>query len=558
MAKAPAEIPSYVHGASEVPLLGETIGRNLDRTVARVPDRDALVSVHQGVRLTYAQFLAAVEEVARGLLALGIEPGERVGIWSPNNAEWVICQFATAKVGAILVNVNPAYRTSELAYALGQSGVSTLVLAPRFRQADYLDMLDQVAGQLPALGQRVVLGPDTPAGAMGWDDLREAGAGVPVDRLREREALLQFDDPINIQYTSGTTGFPKGATLSHHNILNNGFFIGEGCRYTEADRVAIPVPLYHCFGMVLGNLACTTHGAAMVYPAEAFEPEATLAAVQAERCTALYGVPTMFIAELEHPRFAEFDLASLRTGIMAGSPCPVEVMKKVQADMHMAEVTICYGMTETSPVSFQSGTDDPVDKRVSTVGRVHPHVEVKVVDPDSGRVVPRGGAGELCTRGYVVMLGYWDNQEATAEAIDRAGWMHTGDLATLDEDGYANVVGRIKDMVIRGGENVYPREVEEFLYQHPAVGDVQVVGVPDARYGEELCAWVRLREGQAVDGEELRAWCRGRIASFKIPRYWKFVDEFPMTVTGKVQKFKMREVSVAELGLQDAAATPTA
>jgi len=558
MAKAPTDVPSYVHGASEIPLLGETIGRNLDRTAARVPDRDALVSVHQGIRLTYAQFLAAVEEVARGLLALGVEPGERVGIWSPNNAEWVTLQYATAKVGAIMVNVNPAYRTSELAYALGQSGVSTLVLAARFRQADYLDMLDRVAGELPALHRRVVLGPDTPAGAMGWDDLRQAGARVPVDRLREREALLQFDDPINIQYTSGTTGFPKGATLSHHNILNNGFFIGEGCRYTDADRICIPVPLYHCFGMVLGNLACTTHGAAMVYPAEAFEPEATLAAVQAERCTSLYGVPTMFIAELEHPRFADFALSSLRTGIMAGSPCPVEVMKKVQADMHMAEVTICYGMTETSPVSFQSGTDDPVDKRVSTVGRVHPHVEVKVVDPDGGRVVPRGTPGELCTRGYVVMLGYWDNEEATGEAIDRAGWMHTGDLATIDEDGYANVVGRIKDMVIRGGENVYPREVEEFLYQHPAVGDVQVVGVPDERYGEELCAWVRLREGQTVTGEELREWCRGRIATFKIPRYWRFVDEFPMTVTGKVQKFKMREVSIAELGLEAAADARTA
>jgi fatty-acyl-CoA synthase len=558
MAKEPTDVPSYVHGASEVPLLGETIGRNLDRTAARVPDRDALVSVHQGIRLTYAQFLAAVEEVARGLLALDVQPGERVGIWSPNNAEWVTLQYATAKVGAILVNVNPAYRTSELAYALGQSGVSTLVLAPRFRQADYLEMLDQVAGELPALGRRVVLGPDTPAAAMGWDDLREAGDRVPVDRLREREALLQFDDPINIQYTSGTTGFPKGATLSHHNILNNGFFIGEGCRYTEADRVAVPVPLYHCFGMVLGNLACTTHGAAMVYPAEAFEPEATLAAVQSERCTALYGVPTMFIAELEHPRFADFDLTSLRTGIMAGSPCPVEVMKKVQADMHMAEVTICYGMTETSPVSFQTGTDDPVDKRVSTVGRIHPHVEAKVIDPDNGRIVPRGQPGELCTRGYLVMLGYWDNQEATREAVDRAGWMHTGDLATLDADGYANVVGRIKDMVIRGGENVYPREVEEFLYQHPAVGDVQVVGVPDERYGEELCAWVRLREGQAVGGEELREWCRGRIASFKIPRYWRFVDEFPMTVTGKVQKFKMREVSVAELGLEAAADARTA
>ena len=553
-----ASEPSYVHGASPVALLGETIGQNLDRTAARVPDNDALVSVHQGVRLTYAQFQAAVEEVARGLLALGIEPGERVGIWSPNNAEWVTLQYATAKAGAILVNINPAYRTSELAYALGQSGVSTLVLAPRFRQADYLDMLDQVAGDLPALGRRVVLGPEVPAGAMGWDELRDAAGRVPVERLAAREGLLQFDDPINIQYTSGTTGFPKGATLSHHNILNNGFFIGEGCGYTEADRVCIPVPLYHCFGMVLGNLACTTHGAAMVYPAEGFEPEATLAAVQAERCTSLYGVPTMFIAELEHPRFADFDLTSLRTGIMAGSPCPVEVMKKVQADMHMDEVTICYGMTETSPVSFQTGTDDPVDKRVATVGRIHPHVEVKVIDPDSGRVVPRGTTGELCTRGYVVMLGYWEDPEATAAAIDQARWMHTGDLATLDGDGYANIVGRIKDMVIRGGENVYPREVEEFLYQHPAVADVQVVGVPDTRYGEELCAWVRLREGQETTGEELRDWCRGQIASFKIPRYWRFVEEFPMTVTGKVQKFKMRETSVAELGLQGATRIETA
>ena len=553
-----ASEPSYVHGASPVALLGETIGQNLDRTAARVPDNDALVSVHQGVRLTYAQFQAAVEEVARGLLALGIEPGERVGIWSPNNAEWATLQYATAKAGAILVNINPAYRTSELAYALGQSGVSTLVLAPRFRQADYLDMLDQVAGDLPALGRRVVLGPEVPAGAIGWDELRDAAGRVPVERLAEREALLQFDDPINIQYTSGTTGFPKGATLSHHNILNNGFFIGEGCGYTEADRVCIPVPLYHCFGMVLGNLACTTHGAAMVYPAEGFEPEATLAAVQAERCTSLYGVPTMFIAELEHPRFADFDLTSLRTGIMAGSPCPVEVMKKVQADMHMDEVTICYGMTETSPVSFQTGTDDPVDKRVATVGRIHPHVEVKVIDPDNGRLVPRGTTGELCTRGYVVMLGYWEDPGATAAAIDQAGWMHTGDLATLDGDGYANIVGRIKDMVIRGGENVYPREVEEFLYQHPAVADVQVVGVPDTRYGEELCAWVRLREGQETTGEELRDWCRGRIASFKIPRYWRFVEEFPMTVTGKVQKFKMRETSVAELGLEGATRIETA
>jgi fatty-acyl-CoA synthase len=553
-----AEALSYLHGAGPVPLLGETIGENLDRTVARFPDHDAVISVHQGIRQTYAEFHAAVTETARGLLALGIEPGERVGIWSPNNLEWVTLQYATAKVGAILVNINPAYRTSELAYALGQSGVSSLVLAPRFRQADYVDMLDQVAGELPQLRRRVVLGPDTPAGAMSWDDLREAAARGSVDQLGAREAQLQFDDPINIQYTSGTTGFPKGATLSHHNILNNGFFIGEGCRYTEADRVAIPVPLYHCFGMVLGNLACTTHGAAMVYPSEAFEPEATLAAVQAERCTSLYGVPTMFIAELEHPRFTEFDYSSLRTGIMAGSPCPVEVMKKVQSDMHMAEVTICYGMTETSPVSFQTAPDDPVDKRVSTVGRIHPHVEAKVVDPDNGRIVPRGQPGELCTRGYLVMLGYWNNDQATAESIDRAGWMHTGDLATVDADGYANIVGRIKDMVIRGGENVYPREVEEFLYQHPAVSDVQVVGVPDPRYGEELCAWVRLKEGQTVGGEELREWCRGKIATFKIPRYWKFVDSFPMTVTGKVQKFKMRESSVAELGLESVERIETA
>ena len=552
------EAVSYLHGASQVPLLGETIGENLDRTVARFGDRDALISVHQGIRQTWAEFHAAVEEVARGLLALGIEAGDRVGIWSPNNAEWVTLQYATAKVGAILVNVNPAYRTSELAYALAQSGVSTLVLAPRFRQADYLAMLDQVAGQLPALHRRVVLGPEAPPGAMRWDDLREAAGRASVDELRAREALLQFDDPINIQYTSGTTGFPKGATLSHHNILNNGFFIGEGCRYTEADRVCIPVPLYHCFGMVLGNLACTTHGAAIVYPAESFDPESTLAAVEAERCTSLYGVPTMFIAELEHPRFAELDLSGLRTGIMAGSPCPVEVMKKVQSDMHMAEVTICYGMTETSPVSFQTAPDDPVDKRVSTVGRIHPHVEAKVVDPATGRVVPRGVPGELCTRGYLVMLGYWENEEATGEAVDRAGWMHTGDLATVDPDGYANIVGRIKDMVIRGGENVYPREVEEFLYQHPAVSDVQVVGVPDPKYGEELCAWVRLKEGQVVSGEDLHDWCRGQIASFKIPRYWRFVDAFPMTVTGKVQKFRMRETSVDELGLEAASQTRTA
>jgi fatty-acyl-CoA synthase len=545
----PAAI-SYVSGPGPVPLLGETIGANLDRTVAAHPDNDAVVSVHQGIRLSYAAFAEAVEEVARGLIGIGVEPGERVGIWAPNSAEWAILQYATAKMGAILVNLNPAYRSSEIAYALGQAGVSTLVMAPRFRSIDYVATLEEVAGDLPGLTRRIVLGGDTPAGSMSWDDLRDAASGATADQLRAREAVLQFDDPVNIQYTSGTTGFPKGATLSHHNILNNGYFVGRGCGYTDADRVCVPVPLYHCFGMVMGNLACTTHGATIVYPAEGFEPEATLAAVAAERCTSLYGVPTMFIAELDHPGFAGHDLSSLRTGIMAGSPCPVEVMKRVRAEMHMDEVTICYGMTETSPVSFQTATDDPVDKRVGTVGRVHPHVEVKVVDPDSGRVVPRGEPGELCTRGYPVMLGYWDNAEATAESIDRAGWMHTGDLAVLDDDGYANIVGRIKDLVIRGGENVYPREVEEFLYGHPAIADVQVIGVPDERYGEELCAWVRLRDGEQAGGDELRDGCQGRIASFKVPRYWRFTDEFPMTVTGKVQKFKMREVSIEELGLK--------
>src|SRR5512133_2604498 len=549
--------PSYSHGASGVPLLGETIGANLRRVAARHPDREAVVDVPSGRRWTYAGLDLDTDGLARGLIAAGIEAGDRVGIWAPNCAEWVLLQYATAKAGIVLVNINPAYRSSELGYALRQSGVRLLVSAESFKTSNYRAMVDEVRGgpDAPAQLERVIY-----LGSPEWEELLAAGAGVPGEPgpLADRAAGLSFDDPINIQYPSGTTGFPKGATLSHHNILNNGFFIGEGCRYTEQDRVCIPVPFYHCFGMVLGNLACTTHGAAMVYPAEGFEPEATLAAVQSERCTALYGVPTMFIAELEHPRFGDFDLSSLRTGIMAGSPCPVEVMKKVQADMHMDEVTICYGMTETSPVSFQTGTDDPVDKRVATVGKVHPHVEVKVIDPDNGRIVPRETPGELCTRGYVVMLGYWDNPEATAEAIDQARWMHTGDLATLDADGYANIVGRIKDMVIRGGENVYPREVEEFLYQHPAISDVQGVGVPDERYGEELCAWVRLREGQQVGGEELREWCRGKIASFKIPRYWRFVDEFPMTVTGKVQKFKMRETSVAELGLEGAERTQTA
>src|SRR3981081_4445250 len=542
---------SYVHGASDVPLLGEPIFQNLRRAAAHFGDREALVVAHQNHRSTYRELVGECELVARGLLARGVKKGDRVGIWSPNRYEWVVIQYATARIGAILVNINPAYRTAELEYALNQSGGSFLILARAFRQADYVGMLGEVRGRCPELREALVL-------EDGWDALLRDSQRVDEARLAEREAGLQFDDPINIQYTSGTTGFPKGATLSHHSILNNGFFIGEALRYTEADRVCIPVPFYHCFGMVLGNLACTTHGSAMVIPGEAYDPEAVMETVQKEHCTSLYGVPTMFIGELEHPRFKEFDFSSLRTGIMAGSPCPVEVMKKVQTVMHIPEMTIAYGMTETSPVSTQSATDDPLEKRVSTVGRVHPHVEIKVVAPATGAVVPRGQSGELCSRGYIVMLGYWNNEQATRQAIDAARWMHTGDLATMDELGYVNIVGRIKDMIIRGGENIYPREVEEFLYGHPAISDVQVIGVPSERYGEEVMAWVKLREGTTPSGEDLAAWCKGKIASYKIPRHWKFVDSFPMTVTGKVQKFKMREAAVEELGLAKAAGVRTA
>jgi fatty-acyl-CoA synthase len=543
---------SYTHGASITPLLGETIGENLERTAARVPDATALVSRHQGRRYTYAEFDEAVNQVARGLMAIGLGPGDRVGIWSPNNAEWVLIQYATAKAGVILVNINPAYRTSELAYALRQSGCRMLVSAQAFKTSDYRAMIDEVRPDLPALERTLFLGsPD-------WDDLLQAAASVSTEQLRQRMAGLGFDDPINIQYTSGTTGFPKGATLSHHNILNNGFFVGEACRYTEADSVCIPVPFYHCFGMVLGNLACTTHGAAMVIPEAAFEPKSVLETVAAERCTSLYGVPTMFIAELDHPEFDRYDLSSLRTGIMAGSPCPVEVMKQVVSRMHMEEVTICYGMTETSPVSTQTVPEDSLEHRVSTVGRVHPHVEIRIVDPESGRTLPRGEPGELCTRGYSVMTGYWDDPERTAEAVDAARWMHTGDLATMDGDGYLNIVGRIKDMIIRGGENIYPREIEEFLYGHPDVSDVQVIGVPDVKYGEELMAWVKVREGATLTEEALKEFCRGKIAHYKVPRYVKFTDEFPMTVTGKIQKFKMREQAVDELRLEGAAGVRTA
>jgi fatty-acyl-CoA synthase len=544
--------PSYAAGTSVLPLLGETIGDNLARTAARVPDSEALVECATGRRWTYRDLDAAVDVLALGLLGLDLAAGDRVGIWAPNCAEWVLLQYATARVGIVLVNINPAYRTHELAYALNQSGCRVLVSAPEFKTSNYVEMVDAVRPEVATLETVIYLG--TPE----WDRLAHSDGGATIELVRARAAMLSPDDPINIQYTSGTTGFPKGATLSHHNILNNGFFIGEGCCYTEADRVCIPVPFYHCFGMVLGNLAVTTHGACIVIPAPGFDADLSLQAVQAERCTSLYGVPTMFIAELALPHFSSYDLSTLRTGIMAGSPCPVEVMKRVVSEMHMAEVTICYGMTETSPVSTQTLAHDDLERRVSTVGRVHPFVEVKVVDPDTGLTADRGAPGELCTRGYSVMLGYWDDQERTAEVIDQARWMHTGDLATMDDEGYLNIVGRIKDMVIRGGENVYPREVEEFLYSHPAIADVQVVGVPDEKYGEELCAWVIVREGQTVSEAEVREFCDGKLARYKIPRYVLVVTEFPMTVTGKVQKFKMRDASIERFGLQAAATATTA
>jgi fatty-acyl-CoA synthase len=531
---------SYAHGASAVPLLGETIGANLRRTVDRFGDREALVVRHQGYRATYRQLWEQIEVAARGLLARGVQPGDRVGIWSPNRFEWVVLQYATARIGAILVNINPAYKAVELEYSLNQSGVSLLCLARGFRHTDYRVILAEVRPKCPALRDTLVIDDD-------WETLLAAGRGVGEAELLAIENRLQFDDPINIQYTSGTTGSPKGATLSHHNILNNAFFTGERLGYTEADRVCVPVPFYHCFGMVLGNLGCTSRGACIVVPAEAFDPLTVLETIQAERCTSLYGVPTMFIAELNHPRFAEFDLSSLRTGIMAGAPCPVEVMKQVQSRMHLPEVTIVCGMTETSPASTQTTPDDPFDKRVETVGRPCPHTEIKIIDPATGAVVPRGVPGEQCTRGYLVMLGYWNDPAATAKAIDAAGWMHTGDLAVMDDDGYVRIVGRIKDVIIRGGENVYPREVEEFLHTIPGVAEAQVIGVPCAVYGEEVMAWVRLHDGATLTGDDLRAACLGRIATYKIPKYWKFVDAFPLTVTGKVQKFRMREIAAAEL-----------
>ena len=543
--------PSYVHGAGDAPLLGQTIGDNLRATVERFPERDALIVCDQGFRASYRQLWDLTNRLARALLARGVARGDRVGIWAPNRYEWVVTQYATARIGAILVNVNPAYRAHELEYALRQSGIRLLLHARRFRSADYTAIVGSVRAACPALTETVVLDD-------AWDALLAESVAVEDAALAEREASLRFDDPINIQYTSGTTGAPKGATLSHHNILNNGYFCGEILRYTEADRVLVPVPFYHCFGMVIGNLACTTHGACIVVPSEAFDPAATLAAVEKERCTSIYGVPTMFIAQLNHADFAGTDFSSLRTGVMAGSPCPVEVMKQVREQMNVREITICYGMTETSPVSTQTRVDDSVEKRVSSVGRIHPHVEIKVIDPETGQVVPQGTSGELCTRGYCVMLGYWNDPAATAAAIDEAHWMHTGDLATMDADGYVKIVGRIKDMIIRGGENISPREVEEFLYTHPDVEDAQVIGVPSVKYGEEVMAWVKPRSGTAVTGDQLRAFCHGEIATYKIPRYWKFVDAFPLTVTGKVQKYRMREVSTAELKLTAAAGIRTA
>ncbi|MFD7007389.1 AMP-binding protein [Rhodococcus jostii] len=539
-------LPSYTNGVWDAPMLGDTIGDNFDRTVAAHGDRDALVDRPSGRRWTYAELRRDVDAVAAGLLKRGIGKGDRVGIWAPNCPEWTLIQFATAKIGAVLVNINPAYRAHELKYVLDQAGIRLLVSAPEFKSSDYAAMIEEVRPQCPDLEMVVLLG------SAEWSRLASDGmAAHEADPalLPAAQAALSSDDPINIQYTSGTTGFPKGATLSHHNILNNGYFVGELCHYTENDRVCIPVPFYHCFGMVMGNLACTSHGATMIIPGPSFDPTATLQAVEAEKCTSLYGVPTMFIAELAEPDFASFDLSSLRTGIMAGSPCPVEVMKQVIEQMGMAEVSICYGMTETSPVSLQTRSDDTIDQRVSTVGRVGPHLEVKIVDPATGLTVPRGTPGELCTRGYSVMLGYWNNPEKTAEAIDTGRWMHTGDIGVMDSDGYVAITGRIKDMVIRGGENVYPREIEEYLYTHPDILDAQVIGVPDAKYGEELMVWVRMKDGaEPLDAAKVREFCTGKLAHYKIPKYVHVVDEFPMTVTGKVRKVEMREQSLDLIG----------
>ncbi|MFV0296455.1 MAG: AMP-binding protein [Hyphomicrobiaceae bacterium] len=552
---------SYAHGASATPLLGETIGVNFDRTVSRWGDRPSLIVSQQDINWTYRELGERVDAFAAGLLALGLEPGDRIGIWSPNNAEWVVTQFATAKAGLILVNINPAYRLAELEYALNKVGCRALVTATTFKTSDYIGMLNALAPELatsepgklsattiPELRTVIQIGGSSAPGTIPFEAVYSLGGEEERAQLAALADTIQFDDPINIQFTSGTTGMPKGATLTHHNILNNGYFDGETMRFTEQDKVCLPVPLYHCFGMVIGNMACVTHGAAMVLPGEGFDPLATLETVAKERCTALYGVPTMFIAELDHPAFSTFDLTSLRTGMMAGAPCPIEVMRRCVKDMHLSEMTIGYGMTETSPVSTQTLIGDSLERQTGTVGCAHPHVEIKIVDAE-GRIVPRGERGEFCTRGYSVMLGYWDDAERTAEAIDANGWMHTGDLATMDADGYCKIVGRIKDMVIRGGENIYPREIEDYLFRHPAVQDVQVFGVPDSRFGEELCAWIVIRPGQTLTAVDVTSFCQGQIAHYKVPRHIRFVSEFPMTVTGKIQKFIMRQQMADELGV---------
>ncbi|MDB9206629.1 AMP-binding protein [Odoribacter splanchnicus] len=533
---------SYACGISDIPLKGETIGQNLRQIAAKFPERTALISEYQQYRANYSEFLEQVEQVAKALMAHGIRRGDRVGIWSPNRYEWVLVQYATALMGAIMVNINPGYKLSGLRYALEQSRIDLLIASSHFRKTDYIKMLDELRPDCLYPKQTVIIDRD-------WATFLSSASQVSDARLAEREASLQFDDPVNIQYTSGTTGYPKRATLSHHNILNNGFFIGERLKYTEKDIVCLPVPFYHCFGMVLGNMAIVTHGACIVIPGEFFDPEQVLQTVENERCTSLYGVPTMFIAELDLPDFAKYNLKSLRTGIMAGAPCPIDTMRKVQSLMNMTEICVCYGMTETSPVSTESCTDDPLELRVTTVGTVHPHVEIKIIDPESGAIVPRGTAGELCTRGYSVMLGYWDNPEDTKAIIDETRWLHSGDIAVMDENGYVSIVGRIKDLIIRGGENISPKEIEDFLIVHEGVSDVQVIGVYSEKYGEEVMAWIKPRPGYNVSAESLHTYCKGRIATFKIPRYWKFVDAFPMTVTGKIRKIEMREISEKELGL---------
>jgi fatty-acyl-CoA synthase len=539
---------SYVSGVGSEPLLYKTVGAVLEEAAEKWREREALVVRHQNIRWTYRELNEAADRLAAGFLHLGLTPGDRIGIWSPNRYEWIVTQFASAKAGLILVTINPAYRTSELEYALNKVGCKALLLAPSFKTSDYVAMLEQIRHKVPNL-QAAILTDDTPrAGFLRYADVASSATAEDLERVRQLRPQLQPEDAINIQFTSGTTGLPKGATLSHHNIVNNGYFVAQRQTFSEQDRLCIPVPLYHCFGMVMGVLGCVTWGATMVLPGEAFEPKSVLEAIQAERCTALYGVPTMFIAELEHPEFKQYDLRTLRTGTMAGAPCPVEVMKRVISDMHMKEVTIAYGMTETSPVSFQSNRDDSIERRVSTVGTIHPHVEVKIVDAD-GRVTPRGERGELLTRGYSVMHGYWDDEEKTRQSIDPQGWMHTGDLATLDDAGFCNIVGRVKDLIIRGGENISPREIEEFLYRHPKVQDVQVFGVPDRRYGEVVCAWIKLKAGERCEAEAIRAFCKEQIAHFKVPTHIRFVDQFPMTVTGKIQKYLMRQEMSRELAV---------